>query len=503
MSTTANSRNSYRVEIAPGLKLNRVVTGLWQVADLERNGTVLDLDKASDALLAYVDAGFTSFDMADHYGSAELIAGEARRKLQQRLPAQGQHNSFNSGLELLTKWCPEPHQFSVAAVRQGIEERRRRLGVDTIDLLQLHWWKFDHPGYIDVMDCLMSLKQEGLIAHIGVTNFDTDHLHLLLSSGYEIACNQVCLSVLDQRALGDMSQLCMDSGVRLLAYGTLAGGFLSDRWLQRSEPSDISDWSKMKYRRFIDAVGGWEPFQEVLLALNQVAEKHSVTLASVAIRWVLQQAAVGSVIVGARITQHDHRQQNQTLFGFSLSDDDCNIIDTATSRLNSIAGDCGREYRQPPYLTASGDLSHHMKTLPKVYDKIAATGRNNRWRISSNSRFESICGYSRAVREGNRVLVSGTTATHGADRAICSGDVRGQAVYILDKLSAALDALGASLEDVIRTRIYMKDCTQWQAVSLVHGRYFCDCLPANTLIEVRDLVGPYDIEIELEAVVEE
>lgn len=184
------------------------------------------------------------------------------------------------------------------------------------------------------------------------------------------------------------------------------------------------------------------------------------------------------------------------MFGFTLSDADCNIIDTATSQLNPIVGDCGREYRQPPYLTASGDLSHHMKTLPKVYDRIAATGRNNRWRISSNSRFDSICGYSRAVREGNRVLVSGTTATHGADRAICSGDVRRQAVYILDKLSA-------SLEDVVRTRIYMKDCTQWEAVSLVHGRYFCDCLPANTLIEVRGLVGPYDIEIELEAVVEE
>lgn len=254
------------------MELNRVITGLWQVADLERNGTVLDPDKASDALLAYVDAGFTSFDMADHYGSAELIAGEARRKLQQRLVAQGQRNSTNSGLELLTKWCPEPHQFSVTAVRQGIEERRRRLGVDTIDLLQLHWWAFDHPGYIDVMDCLMSLKQEGLIAHVGVTNFDTDHLHLLLSSGYEIACNQVCLSVLDQRALGDMSQLCMDSGVRLLAYGTLTGGFPSDRWLQQSEPGGVSDWSKMKYRRFIDAVGGWEPFQEVLLALNRVAE---------------------------------------------------------------------------------------------------------------------------------------------------------------------------------------------------------------------------------------
>jgi aryl-alcohol dehydrogenase-like predicted oxidoreductase len=131
-----------------------IVTGLWQVADLERGGQPLEIKRAADELLDYAGDGFTLFDMADHYGSAELIAGAARRQLL----AQG--NSDND-LKLFTKWCPKPNECTADAVRRGIDERRSRLGVDTLDLLQLHWWSFDHPGYIDVMDTLMTLKQEG------------------------------------------------------------------------------------------------------------------------------------------------------------------------------------------------------------------------------------------------------------------------------------------------------------------------------------------------------
>ena len=479
-----------------GLQHNPVITGLWQVADLERGGKDLDRNQASQALLNYVEDGFCCFDMADHYGSAELIAGAARA----RLLADNAEAAAN--LKLYTKWCPQPHQCTFDAVRNGIAERMDRLGVDCIDLLQLHWWSFEHPGYIDVMDGLMRLKQDGWIRHIGLTNFDTDHLHVLLASGFEVSTNQVCLSVLDRRALGDMSELCKQSGVRLLAYGSLAGGFLSERWLDQTEPSRIGDWSKMKYLRFIHATGGWSVFQQVLHTLSDIASRHKVSLANVAARWVLQQGAVAGVIVGARITENAHTNSNRKLSSFSLDDDDLQHLEAIGEQLTPIPGDCGREYRQPPYLTASGDLSHHLDSITRVYVKEAVPGRNNRWRIHSASEYESICGYSRAIRDGNRVVISGTTATHAQDRAICPGDAGAQTVYILDKISASLNALGASLDDVIRTRIYLANVNHWESVSRVHGRYFANCKPANTLIEVSSLVGPYDVEIEAEAVID-
>jgi len=103
------------------------------------------------------------------------------------------------------------------------------------------------------------------------------------------------------------------------------------------------------------------------------------------------------------------------------------------------------------------------------------------------------------VRNGNRILVSGTTATHGSGEMVCPGDPAGQAVYILDKIAASISALGGSLADVVRTRIYLRDANQWEAVSHVHGRYFGDIRPANTLVESANLVGGYEVEIEAEA----
>ena len=104
------------------------------------------------------------------------------------------------------------------------------------------------------------------------------------------------------------------------------------------------------------------------------------------------------------------------------------------------------------------------------------------------------------MRIGDRILVSGTTATHGASRVVCPGEPRGQAVYILDKIAASIAALGGSLDDVVRTRIYLANADDWETVSRVHGRYFGEVRPANTLLEIGRLVGDYVVEIEAEAI---
>jgi aryl-alcohol dehydrogenase-like predicted oxidoreductase/enamine deaminase RidA (YjgF/YER057c/UK114 family) len=487
-----------RTLLAPGLEISRIVTGLWQVADMERGRGPLDPETASSAMLEYARSGFDAFDMADHYGSAEIIAGRFLQRVAEAAPVGANRPVA------FTKWCPTPGPMTPEFVRAGVGRSRARLGVAAIDLLQFHWWTFEHPAYLDAMKALASLREEGLIRHLGVTNFDTAHLRVLVGQGVPIVSNQVCFSLLDRRAAGEMSAFCLEHGIRLLAYGALAGGLISERWLGAREPAahEIADWSKSKYKRFVDEIGGWGALQDVLGALAEVARKHGVSLANVATRWTLDAPAVAAVIVGARLGERNHAADNMRAFAFRLDDEDRARIEAALARTRPLPGDCGDEYRRPPFLTASGDLSDHLENLPKVYRAASVEGRGERWRVDSGSRWEPIAGYSRAVRIGNRVLVSGTTATHGSGEIVCPGDPAGQTVYILDKIAASLAALGGKLEDVVRTRVYLKDADHCEAVSRIHGRYFGDIRPANTLLEVARLIGDYLVEIEAEAIVD-
>jgi len=476
-----------RITLPGGLNIPRLITGLWQVADMERGGTPLDPDRAAADLARYAQSGFDAFDMADHYGSAELITG--------RFLAQ--HAS--PGARAFTKWCPEPGPMTPELVRAGVEERRQRLGVACIDLLQFHWWDYRHPAYLDAFGELVALQQEGWIAHLGLTNFDTDHLRLLRRHGVPVVTNQVSFSLLDRRAAGRMSEFCLTEGVRLLAYGTLAGGFLADRWVGQPEPEAIGDWSKNKYKRFIDAIGGWSALQAVLQAASQIGRKHGVSVSAVALRWVLEQPAVAAAIVGARLGEREHRDDNLAAFRFALDAQDHVLLQAAFDQTRDPPGDCGDEYRKPPFLTASGDLSHHLSQLRTAFQAEPVPGRPGRWRVDSGSRWEPIGGYARAVRQGSVVRVSGTTATHGNGQIVCPGDAEAQTVYILDKIGASLQALGAGLDDVVRTRVYLRDADAWDGPTRVHGRVFGQVRPANTLIGGIRLIGDYEVEIEAEA----
>ena len=478
-----------RTLLAPGLDISRIVTGLWQVADMERGGTLLDPVRAAAAMAEYAAAGFDTFDMADHYGSAEVITG--------RLLASHQR----AGVRAFTKWCPPPGPMTAAQVREGVQRSLDRLRVSCIDLLQFHWWTFDHPAYLDAMVELARLQQEGLIAHLGLANFDSAHLRVVLSEGIPVASNQVCISLLDRRATEEMSSLCLERGVRLLAYGVLGGGFLSDKWVGADEPAEVADWSKMKYQRFIHAVGGWDALQGVLRVVQGIARKYGVSVSNIATRWVLEQAAVAAVIVGARLGESEHRADNLKLFHFALDGEDRIQLAAAFTHTRRLPGDCGDEYRRPPFLTASGDLSHHLDTLPPLWERIPVPGHSARWTINSGSHWEPLAGYARAVRIGARILVSGTTATHGSGQLIGGNDAAAQATYILDKIEASIKSLGGRLEEVVRTRVYLTDANDWQAVSQVHGRYFGDIRPANTLLQAGALIGDgYRVEIEAEAV---
>lgn len=478
-----------KIELANKLEISRIVTGLWQIADMERDGKTLDPVATSKYMQPYVNAGLTSFDMADHYGSSEIIAGTFKNSL-----------SNKNEVQLFTKWVPKPGKISRDDVREAVQTALDRMQQTSIDLLQFHAWFYPDPRWLDGLFYLKELQEEGLIKHIGVTNFDSAHLRMACASGIPIVSNQICHSIIDQRASHQMKKVCETYGVKLLAFGTLAGGFLTDKWLGKSEPTneELTTWSQMKYKRFIDAAGGWDPFQNVLNTLKSIADKHQASVANIATRYILENPTVAAVIVGARLGESEHIADNTKMLKIDLLPEDIEAIKNAQSQLKPISGDCGDEYRKPPFLTASGDLSDHLETIPKAFTPIK-TGKN-REQIFSGTEWEEYAGYCRAVKDGNRIHVSGTTATHGS-MMIGGNDPAAQTHFVIDKIEGVLTSFGGTLADVVRTRIFVNELKDWEPVARAHGERFKGINPANTLVEAKLVGEGYMVEIEAEAII--
>ncbi|MEX2501201.1 MAG: aldo/keto reductase [Trueperaceae bacterium] len=476
-----------RVRLAPGLETSRILTGLWQIADMEKDGTPVDPEVGARAMERYVAAGLTTFDMADHYGSAELICGRYRST-----------RGAGSPVETLTKWVPKPGPVRVDDVRAAVDLACERLRTEALDLLQFHTWSYDDPSWIDALDHLTVLREEGRVRHLGLTNVDAAHMKMALDSGIPLITNQVSFSLLDRRAAHGLAPLCVQHGTHLLAYGTLAGGLLTDRWLDRTEPAwDASTpWSLNKYRRFIEQVGGWDAYQAVLRAARNVADRHGASIANVATRAILDVPGVAGVIVGARLGASEHVNDTVRTFALTLSDDDRAELDAAIAGLSPVPGDCGDEYRKPPFLTASGDLSHHLDALPAPYPtQRTPSGRTV---VSTGTVWEDRAGYARAVRDGDRIELSGTTAEHGR-RLVGGSDAASQTHFVLDKLEGTLRSLGGRLEDLVRTRIYVPDAADVEAVARAHGERLGHVRPANTLVRAGLVGEELKVEIEGEA----
>lgn len=310
-----------RIEIAPGYSVSRVIKGSWQLAG---GHGLVDAERAQDDMRRFVEAGITTFDGADIYtGVEELIGGFLKRF----------RDAFRTGdlpaVQVHTKCVPDLDDLPT--LRRGdvealVDRSLRRLGVERLDLVQLHWWDYAVPGYVAAATWLRRLQKAGKIRHLGVTNFDALHLREILDEGIPIVSNQVQYSIVDRRPETDLTESCRENGISLLAYGSVAGGFLSERYLNAGEPRPpYENRSLTKYKLILDEFGDWRIVQALLDLLGGIARRYGVSLAAVASRYVLQRPHVASVIVGARNTRH--LAETAGLFSFRLSRDDVASID--------------------------------------------------------------------------------------------------------------------------------------------------------------------------------
>ncbi len=326
------------LDFASDLKICRIINGMWQLAG---GHGVIDPVSAISEMQKYHDNGFSTWDMADIYGPAENFLGEFRKQ------------STKDTLKLstsFTKFVPNPGPMSKSIVEYYVDESRKKMNVESIDLLQFHWWDYSDSEYLNTLQHLQALCDDGKIKHLGLTNFDTERMQIMLENNIYFVSNQVQYSVLDQRPQKKMISFCQKHNIQLFTYGTLLGGFLSEKYLGASEPTrmDLDTVSLQKYKNMIDFWGGWNLFQELLEVLNEIAIKHNVSIANVATRFILDKPMVAGVIIGARLGISEHVSSNVKTFKLSLDDSDFTKIDSINKKSNDlfdVIGDCGDEYR--------------------------------------------------------------------------------------------------------------------------------------------------------------
>ena len=329
-------------QLAPDLTTCRIVNGMWQVAG---GHGYIDHELAIADMTRYHDAGFTTWDLADIYGPAEDLIGQFRNRLS---ALKGKEELDR--IQALTKWVPQPGRITRSVVNESIERSLHRMRVSSLDLLQFHWWDYNNPYYIDALKYLSELRDQGIIKHIGLTNFDTERMQIMVDSDLPIVSNQVQYSIIDRRPEVKMMPFCLEHNISLLAYGSICGGLMSERYLGRIQPSiaELDTLSLRKYKKMIDAWGGWNLFQELLSTLKRIAQKYNVNIANVATRYILAKSAVAGVIIGVRLGIVDHRNSNAQVFNFSLDKSDSDDIDAVCTKSNNlfeVIGDCGDEYR--------------------------------------------------------------------------------------------------------------------------------------------------------------
>ncbi len=320
------------VELAEGYIVSRIASGGWQLAG--GHGSV-SRGEAIKAMIESVDAGINVFDCADIYAGVEELIGEF---LATYRGARGTQAAAE--LHVHTKFVPDLDVLSTldkTYVEKIIDRSLRRLRLDQLDLVQFHWWDYSVPRYVEVAGYLNELRKAGKIRHLAVTNFDVSHLREIVDAGISICANQVQFSALDHRPEHGMTEYCRQADIKLLCYGTLAGGLLTEQSFRQPAPPGATNRSLIKYKLIVDQFGSWELFQELLTALYRVAQRHNATIANIATKLILEKPMVATAIIGTKTS--DHLQENRHIFDIELTDRDKTEIATVRAKSTWNAGD--------------------------------------------------------------------------------------------------------------------------------------------------------------------
>lgn len=321
-----------RIRLGDDYEISRVIRGGWQLAS--GHGEVKSVDPVAD-MLAFADAGITTFDCADIYTGVEELIGRFRIRYGD---LRGQ--AALDRIKVHTKFVPDLDVLPVitkAHVQGVIDQSLRRLKMDRLDLVQFHWWDYAQPKWLEAAHWLDELRQAGKIHKVSGTNFDTTRMVEMVKAGIPLASMQVQYSLLDTRPAKQMAQAAAANGVALFCYGTVAGGFLGDRWLGQPEPDGLENRSLIKYKLIIDDLGGWDFFQSLLRALRNIADRHGVDIATVASAAMLERSSVAAVIVGAR--NSEHLPSNLAIAATALTSQDHDDITAVLAGAKELDGD--------------------------------------------------------------------------------------------------------------------------------------------------------------------
>jgi len=329
------------VALRNGLEICRIINGMWQLSGSHGQ---INSDLAIHDMASYVRSGLCTFDMADIYGPAEEIFGNFIM----------QQNSKPNELQALTKLVQVPRSISYDTINSQVSKSIKKMAVQKLDCLQFHWWDYSDKRYLEVLTYLEQMRVEGKITELSLTNFDTQRLETICNHNICISSNQVQYSIIDQRPKTQMVPFCQTHNIKLLAYGVVCGGLLTDKYYQKPEPKShqLNTASLVKYKRMIDHWGGWGLFQELLSVLKKIATKYNVSIADVAMRYVLDDPTVGGVIIGVRfgVSGANHTQDNfrSVCSSWGLNKEDLDAIHAVTRKSRDLykwIGDCGSEYR--------------------------------------------------------------------------------------------------------------------------------------------------------------
>lgn len=320
------SQSLETTELRPGYEFARVIKGGWQLAgdhgSVDRQESVADMER-------FLEAGITAFDCADIYTGVEEMIGEFIGNIR-----ANRGSEFADRIKVHTKLVPDLGRldvYSPADLEAIIDRSLKRLRLDRLNLVQFYWWDRSRGQPVEVLSSLKDLQAKGKIQHLGMTNWDTDAMAPFLEAGLKPVSTQVQYSLLDTRPAGQFASWCAGNDMKILCYGTLAGGFLTEQWLGVADPGyDFENRSLIKYRLIIDEFGGWDLFQQLLQALQSVATKHGVSIGAIASRWALGQKQVAAVIIGARTAKR--LAETMAIFDLSLDEEDHTVLDAILSR---------------------------------------------------------------------------------------------------------------------------------------------------------------------------